>query len=287
MIDQVIDIDMTSERIKALGKAGRKHKFDHGHALALSGGVGKGGAARLAARAALRIGAGAATLACPPAAVIENAQALQAIMLIPIADGAKLGAVLRSDKRINAICAGPGFGFGRRQNDCVEAILRSQNHAVIDADGLSILADHDSIKGLLHDRVVLTPHAGEFARLFPQFSENTDSLHGKITATCAAAQQSGAVVLYKGVQTVIATPPGQVAIYDGTKNRHTAWLATAGSGDVLAGFITGLMARGFDAFEAAQVATYLHAACAISFGAGLIAEDLAEELPKVFQELGV
>ncbi|MGJ8622190.1 MAG: NAD(P)H-hydrate dehydratase [Yoonia sp.] len=268
------------------------HKYSHGHGLVLSGGVGKGGAARLAARGALRVGAGAVTLGCPPAALIENAAQLNATMLRGIKDAEGLSATLEDD-RINTLCLGPGLGVGDDSRALIKAALMSGRKAVLDADALTVIGRDAPLFSLLHDKCVLTPHAGEFARLFPDLAKKLDAratqgpAYSKVDATRAAAARAGCVVLFKGPDTVIADPEGRCRINAAVYERATPWLATAGSGDVLAGFITGLLARGFAPLRAAEQGAWLHTACALSFGPGLIAEDLPEELPKVFRTLAL
>ncbi|MFC3180052.1 NAD(P)H-hydrate dehydratase [Cypionkella sinensis] len=270
------------------------NKFSHGHALIVSGDHGHAGAARMAARGALRIGAGLVTVASPLGAMAENAARLDAVMLRPVADAAGLAEVL-SDMRINALCIGPGLGVARAA-ELLAVVLRGgvePRPTVLDADALTALAQDRGLFALLHDRCVLTPHGGEFARLFPDIAANLAEpamkgpAYSKVDATREAAKRAGCVVLYKGADTVIADPTGRCAINTAVYDRAAPWLATAGSGDVLAGFITGLMARGFDPMQAAETAAWLHVECARSFGPGLIAEDLPEELPKVFRALGV
>ncbi len=277
------------------------HKYSYGHALILSGRSGRGGAARLAARGALRIGAGLVTVGCPPEAMAENAARLDAVMLRGVADGEGLARLLE-DRRITALCLGPGMGTGEREAGLVTAALGAvrAEHApygrlglVLDADALTLLAGDAALFGALHGDCVLTPHGGEFARLFPDIAAKlaapavTGPAYSKVDATREAAARAGCVVLYKGADTVIAAPDGRCAINSAHYDRAAPWLATAGSGDVLAGFITGLLARGFAPFDAACTAAWLHVECARSFGPGLIAEDLPEELPKVFRALGL
>ncbi len=272
-----------------LSKSNTGHKFSHGHALVLSGGVGQGGAARLAARGALRIGAGVVTLGCPSAALLENAMALDAVMTRKVPDAAALCAML-ADPRITALCLGPGLGLSDQKRDLIKSALASDRATVLDADALTLLSQNSDLFDLLHARCVLTPHAGEFARLFPDIAARlsadatTGPAYSKVDATRDAAAKAGCTVLFKGPDTVIAQPDGTACI---NHSADTPWLATAGSGDVLAGFITGLLARGFAPLEAAQTGAWLHTEAARSFGPGLIAEDLPEELPKVFRELGL
>ena len=258
------------------------HKYNHGHALVLSGGVGRGGAARLAGRAALRIGAGLVTLCCPPAALIENAARLDAIMLRAVADDIALTKLL-SDQRVSAICIGPALGFGQREHALVAAVLHSKKPVVLDADALTLIAQHGDLRALVHAGCVLTPHAGEFARLWPNLAQAAMS---KPESTLRAAQGIGAVVVYKGADTVIAPPEGPARIHGAFRDRAVPWLATAGTGDVLAGLITGLLARGIPPSDAACIGTWIHAETARHFGQGLIAEDLPELLPKILRDLG-
>ena len=276
---------------RRLGKR-RGHKFSHGHAFILSGPPGHGGAARLAARGALRIGSGLVTLSCPPNALPENAARLDAIMLKSVADGAGLADIL-SDRRINALCLGPGLGISDEIRSLLATALKSARPTVLDADALTLIARDATLFGALHPACVLTPHGGEFARLFPDIAAKLDApatkgpAYSKVDATREAAARAGCTVLYKGPDTVIASPDGTCAINSAVYDRAAPWLATAGSGDVLAGFITGLLARGFAPQQAAETAAWLHVECARSFGPGLIAEDLPEELPKVFRSLGL
>ncbi len=163
---------------------------------------------------------------------------------------------------------------------------------VLDADALTALAGAPALFSRLHDRCVLTPHAGEFARLFPDLAAGLDAVPApdrpalsRLDAARAAAARSGAVVLLKGADTVIAAPTGACAVHAALRDRAAPWLATAGSGDVLAGIIAGLLARGFSAFRAAETGVWLHAEAAIRFGPGLIAEDLPDILPEVLRSL--
>jgi len=289
---QAGSVKSITRQTRGLGRAARAHKYSHGHALVLSGGVGKGGAARLAARGALRVGAGAVTFGCPPAALIENAAQLNAVMLRRIADVDALNATL-ADCRINALCLGPGMGVSDESRGLVEAGLKSGRAIVLDADALTLIGRDASLFALLHEGCVLTPHGGEFARVFPDIAERLDApatdgpAYSKVDATRDAAQRAECVVLFKGPDTVIAGPAGRCSINASVYERRASWLATAGSGDVLAGFITGLLARGFSPMQAAETGAWLHTECALSFGPGLIAEDLPEELPKVYRSLDI
>nr|WP_205518566.1 NAD(P)H-hydrate dehydratase [Pseudotabrizicola algicola] len=272
------------------------HKFVHGHALILSGPAGRGGAARLAARGALRIGAGLVTVGCAPAAMAEHAARLDAVMLREVADAAALAAALE-DRRITALCLGPGMGLGAREADLLAAALRGGGAPhpalVLDADALTLVARDQALFAALHAACVLTPHAGEFARLFPDLAGRLAApaaagpAFSKLDAARAAAARAGCVVVFKGPDTVIAGPDGRCALHAAQYERAAPWLATAGSGDVLAGFICGLLARGFSPFDAACTAVWLHVEAARAFGPGLIAEDLPETLPQVLRALGL
>ncbi|MCE8536237.1 NAD(P)H-hydrate dehydratase [Ruegeria pomeroyi] len=273
-------------------KAAESHKYTHGHALILSGGSGKTGAARLAARGALRIGAGLVTLGVPPSAQQEVACQVTALMLARV-EGADGFAAVLGDTRLNALCLGPGMGV-ERARDLVPLALTAKRATVLDADALTAFADDPAaLFAQLHEACVLTPHGGEFARLFPDIAKRlreepkSGPAYSKVDATREAAKRAGCVVLFKGPDTVIAAPDGRCSVNSAHYERSAPWLATAGSGDVLAGFITGLLARGYDPMRAAETAAWLHVECALEFGPGLIAEDLPETLPAVFRKLGV
>ena len=263
------------------------HKYSRGHAVVVSGPAEQTGAARLGARGALRIGAGLVSVASPPSAVATNAAHLTAIML-KVFDGARGLAEILSDTRKNAILIGPGAGVGIATRLLVQVVLEFDAAAVLDADALtSFTIDQQddpepvvnhlfaAIKENPKRPVVLTPHEGEFKRLFP------DLTGCKLERARAAAARSGAVVILKGADTVIASPDGTAAINENAPPT----LATAGSGDVLAGFVVGLLAQGMPAFQAACAAVWLHGECANVFGPGLIAEDLPEMLPRVLTQL--
>ena len=264
------------------------HKYSRGHALVVSGAMPTTGAARLAARGALRIGAGLVTVASPPDAVAAHAARLDAVMLRPFEGLAGLEEVL-SDPRRNAVVLGPGLGVGEATRHMVEAALRPaaedrRRSIVLDADALTSFAGAAARLGALvagaRGAVVATPHDGEFTRLFEgQGGAFTDP--NKISRARAGAALLGAVLILKGDDTVVAEPGGRVAI----AAADAPYLATAGSGDVLSGFVGGLMAQGLDGFDAACAAVYLHAAAARRFGPGLISEDLPETLPAVLRDL--
>jgi NAD(P)H-hydrate epimerase len=250
------------------------HKYDRGHCVVVSGGPVATGAARLAARGALRVGAGLVSVASPPDALTINAAHLTAIMLKPFEGAAGLAKLLE-DKRFNAVVIGPALGIGGETREMVGAALKSGAAVLLDADALtSFRDDPEALFARLHEDCVLTPHDGEFERLFPGLLEASDS---KIAAVRSAAKRAGCTVLLKGGGTVIAQPSGKAAI----NANAPAFLATAGAGDVLAGFIAGLLAQGMTAFDAACAGAWLHGEAATAFGPGLIAEDLPETLPQV------
>lgn len=263
------------------------HKFTHGHALILSGGAGRTGAARLAARAALRVGAGLVTLGMPPAAQMEVAGHITSVMLTRVPDGAALQEVL-TDTRLTALCLGPGLGLHDEKHDLIQVVLKSGLPAVLDADALTLISQSDRLFAALHPACIMTPHGGEFSRLFGDLSAKLDGtdLTGRAAVVGQAAQRAGCTVLLKGAQTLIAAPDGACDLHDATGPRAAPWLATAGAGDVLSGILCGLLARGLPMRSAAGLATYLHVEAARTFGPGLIAEDLPEQLPAVFRNLG-
>lgn len=277
------------------------HKYSRGHVLVVSGDTCHTGAARLGASGALRIGAGLVTLASPSSAVLENASHLTSIMLT-VSDSPTSLENLLQDKRKNSILIGPAVGVCQQTAEMVLIALRSGTHVVLDADALSVFSLQDlsveQNRGLgftssptkaitgpeilfseIHQRkdrfVILTPHEGEFSRLFGSDQKS------KLERARAAARKSGAIVLLKGADTVIAAPDGKAAINDNAPS----WLATAGSGDVLSGFIVGLLAQKMPAFEAACAAVWLHGECANQFGVGLISEDLPKILPQVLAKV--
>ncbi|MBP0481064.1 NAD(P)H-hydrate dehydratase [Sagittula salina] len=263
------------------------HKYDHGHALIVGGPPGAGGAARMAARAALRVGAGLVSLGCPMRAVTENAVQLNAVMVKGLDGTAGLAEALE-DSRINAVCLGPGLGLGSATGELVKVALQAKRGTVLDADALSrFQRAPEALFAMLHDLAVLTPHAGEFARLFPDLAERLkEGEISKVEACREAAARAGCTVLLKGTDTVIAHPDGRAAIHAAVAERAVPWLATAGSGDVLAGMLCGLLARGLQPMLAAEAAAWLHVEAARAYGPGLIAEDLPEVLPQVFRDLG-
>ncbi|MBT9444938.1 MAG: NAD(P)H-hydrate dehydratase [Hyphomonadaceae bacterium] len=252
------------------------HKHARGHAMVVSGEAGRTGAARLAARAALRVGAGLVTLVSPVAAMPENAAQLTAIMLAPAKGVEQVRDITAA---ASATVVGPAAGLTPRTRDTVLALAADGKPVVLDADALTVFAkEPETLFEALHDNCVATPHVGEFARLFPDLADG-EAL--KIERTRTAAQRAGCVVLLKGPDTVIAAPDGRVAV----NTAGTPFLATAGSGDVLAGLIGGLVSQGMTSFEAACAGAWLHGRLGERLGAGLIAEDMPEALPALLDDL--
>ena len=260
------------------------HKYDRGHAIVVSGPAWFTGAARLAARGALRAGAGLVTLASPREALAVNAGANLAIMVRPV-DGASELSALLSDRRLNVVALGPGLGVGEATCALVLAALSGNRAVVLDADAMtSFAADPRRLAQALLARAgkatILTPHEGEFSRFFGVLDERT-KVGSKLERARLAAQLTGAVVLIKGGDTVVAAPDGRASI----AANAPAYLATAGAGDVLTGMAAGLLAQGMPAFAAACAAVWLHGEAANAAGPGLISEDLPEALPGVYRAL--
>lgn len=287
------------------------HKHDRGRLYVVSGGASHTGAARMAARAGLRIGAGLVTVLSPPSALLVNAMSLEAVMVA--AFNGPYGLVEKADKASAAVI-GPAAGVGEATALNVLALARTDAALVLDADALTSFADApDRLFQALQDpstaprspspskdgedegqlsptegggvpakrgrgsRHILTPHEGEFERLFPGQLKDK----GRLAAAREAARRSGAVVLLKGAETVIAHPDGRAIL-----NRHASpFLATAGSGDTLAGLIGGLLAQGMSTFDAAPAAAWIHGEAARRFGPGLTAEDLPGEIPPILADL--
>jgi NAD(P)H-hydrate epimerase len=266
------------------------NKYDRGHALVI-GGYPLTGAARLAAWAASRAGAGLTTLAVPPIALpLYGATVLASQMVRPVAGGEELAAVL-ADRRITAVLLGPGAGVTDQTKSYALQLLTDvpppdsadkKRTVVLDADALTVFAGDtpllEQATAACQGACVLTPHEGEFARLYDLPLATADQ---RISSARTAAARCGAILVLKGHHTVIAAPDGRVLV-----NRNAPpTLATAGAGDVLAGIILGLLAQGMEPFAAAAAAVWLHGAAATAFGVGLIADDLPDLLPKVLAEL--
>jgi hydroxyethylthiazole kinase-like uncharacterized protein yjeF len=260
------------------------HKYDRGHAVVVSGPLWSTGAARLAARGALRAGAGLVTIASPREALAVNAATNLAVMVRPV-DGAADLTVFLADKRLNAVAIGPGYGVADITCDRVLAVLAGERGVVLDADAMTSFAGTperlcEALRMRADQATIMTPHEGEFSRYFGALDHRT-KVGSKLERARLAAHLVGAVVILKGADTVIAGPDGRAAI---TSNAPPS-LATAGSGDVLTGISTGLLAQGMPAFEAAAAAVWLHGAAAAAFGPGLISEDLPELLPQIYRAL--
>lgn len=271
---------MSPDHWQALCKVGDKHKYEYGNSVIVSGPAGQGGAARLAARGALRIGAGLVSVVCPQDARLEHAAQLNAIMVKSYVDGPDFAQLL-THMNPQAICVGPNLGLERESQARLLQVLSRGGPICLDADAITLL----SLSGLpdgttVNPACVMTPHAGELRRYVPDIFQQTTC---RIAQAQAGADEAGCTVLFKGPETVIASPNRTPVIVSSKAFQHTGWLATAGSGDVLAGFITGLLARGFDAFDAAACGAELHFRCAAQFGPGLIAEDIPEMLPHVLR----
>lgn len=249
------------------------NKYTRGHAL-LYGGYPMTGAVRMAARAAARMGAGLTTIAVPEAALPVYAAALTSIMVRPLTQAGDLGRLL-SDSRYTAFLIGPGAGVNDATRESALEILSTRRPVLLDADAISVFASQAAaLARAIRGPCVMTPHDGEFARLF-------DAGGDKLARARAAARQSGAVIVLKGADTVVAAPDGRAIV----NTNAPASLATAGSGDVLGGLILGLLAQGMDAFLAAAAGVWVHGAAAAAFGPGLLAEDLPDLVPVVLRQL--
>jgi len=249
------------------------HKYSRGTAL-IRGGAVMTGASRLAARAAQRMGAGLVTLAAPASALPIYAKALESVIVRP-SDTLPEWQALIDNERKPALLIGPGLGLGGAQKEEVLAALKAKRPTVIDADGLTNFANKsEDLFNALHDDCVLTPHEGEYAKVF-------GALEGpRLDAALNAATRAKGVVLLKGAETIIASD-GKAII-----NRNAPpWLATAGSGDVLAGMILGLIAQKMPVFEASAAAAWIHGQAAAQHGPGLIAEDIIEKIPSILSEI--
>lgn len=255
------------------------HKYHRGHVMAVSGGPLNTGAIRLAAMGALRIGSGLVTVLSPGEAAAAHAAHLTSIMLRRADTAEEIAENMQgADKYPVVAIIGPAAGVGEATRDKTIAILHSKAGAVLDADALTSFIDLQArLFELLREGDILTPHTGEFARLFPDISLGD----GKLVAARAASKRAGCVIVLKGPDTVIAAPDGRAAV----NVNAPADLATAGAGDVLAGFAAGLRAQGMPAFEAACAGVWFHGACGQAVGPGLIAEDLPSAAPSVLRAL--
>jgi hydroxyethylthiazole kinase-like uncharacterized protein yjeF len=263
--------ELWREKLPQLQSGG--NKYSRGHAL-LYGGYPMTGAARMAARAAARIGAGLTTIAVPERAFALYAPALTSIMVQPLTRDEDFAGLLK-DPRYTAFSIGPGAGVNDATRERALTLLQTGKPVVLDADAISVFSSHaDELFQAIRGPCVITPHEGEFKRIF-------DSAGDKLTRARRAARRSGAVVVLKGADTVIASPDGRAII----NCNAPATLATAGAGDVLGGFILGLLAQGMDAFPAAAAGVWMHGAAASAFGPGLLAEDLPDLLPGVLNRL--
>lgn len=268
------------------------HKYKRGHVGVFSGGPSATGAARLSALSAARSGAGAVTVLSPGNAMQVNAAHLTSIMLRKTDDIADIEEFV-GERRPSAFVLGPGFGVGEKTRAFGLALLAASqpqgasagvDGLVLDADAITAFREapdvlFEAARGPNAPALVMTPHEGEFARLFTDIAG--DDASSKLDKARAAARRANAVVVYKGADTVIATPDGRAAI----NSNGAAWLATAGSGDVLSGITAGLLAQAMPAFEAACAAVWIHAEAGSRFGPGLIGEDLPLALVPVLREL--
>jgi NAD(P)H-hydrate epimerase len=253
--------------------AAHANKYSRGHAL-LCGGYPMTGAARMAARAAARAGSGLTSIAVPEVALPIYAAALASIMVHPLSRPEDFADLL-ADSRYTALLIGPGAGVTGTTRERALAMLATRRAVVLDADAISVFADRpEALAAAIRGPCVLTPHEGEFARIF-------DVKGDKLRRARAAARSSGAIVVLKGSDTVVAAPDGRAVI----NSNAPPSLATAGTGDVLGGMILGLLAQGMDAFSAAAAGVWLHGAAAADFGPGLLAEDLPDLLPGVLRRL--
>jgi hydroxyethylthiazole kinase-like uncharacterized protein yjeF len=254
------------------------HKYNRGHAVIVGGGVSNTGAARISARNALRVGAGAVTLLCPASALMIYAQAMEAVMVSSFQNSEDLNKFVKS-KRIASLLIGPANGVNDITRQNVMAVLATDANIIIDADAISVFKDNPqelftAIKSKMTGQVVLTPHEAEFNRLF--------DIEGTRVDRCrSAANASGATVILKGATTCIASPSGSVVL-----NTHASpWLATAGSGDALAGILCGLMASMNDGLKASAAAVWLHGEAGVRLGAGMTAEDIEKTLPSILSDI--
>ena len=280
----------TFENVPALWRASfpvprlEGHKYDRGHAVVVSGPSWSTGAARLTARSALRAGAGLVSIASPREALPVNAAASLAVMVRPVDGAAELTTFL-IDRRLNAVAIGPGIGVDEQTCELVLVTLAGDRAVVLDADAITSFAKAPrrlavALQARAGRATIMTPHEGEFSRYFLALDKRTKA-GSKLERARLAAKITGATVLLKGADTVVAAADGRASI----AANAPAYLATAGAGDVLTGIATGLLAQGMPAFEAASAAVWLHGEAAAAFGPGLISEDLPELLPGVYRAL--
>lgn len=251
------------------------HKYDRGHVIVCGGQWQCTGAAKLAAYGALRSGAGLVSIVCDAQTLPLYAPSLQAVMT-KLVETQEAFAAWMADVHVRAALIGPGAGVNAATKERVLTILKAGKPAVLDADALRVFSDApERLFEAIHSPAILTPHAGEFAALFGPVGERREA------QVCDAAARSGAVVVLKGPRSLIAAPDGRLVVND----TATPFLATAGSGDVLAGIAAGLLAQGMPAFEAACAAVWMHSEAGNRVGPGLIAEDLPAMLPEVLRAL--
>lgn len=285
----------------------RSHKYSYGHVLVCSGPANRTGAARMAAYAALRSGAGLVTIAAPTEAMQEIACQVTSVMLQEVGSTDKFTSILEDD-RINCVVIGPAFGYKKRLGEFIKSVTGSRQYKnatrsiVLDADALTFFRQDPQIlfSDISGGRCILTPHIGEFVALFPDLAEEmagkTKEIRGSnresqeliptVPLVREAAKRAGCVVLLKGAATIIADPDDRCAVINLSVGRRAApWLATAGSGDVLAGIVAGLLAQGYTPRNAASMATWLHTESARMFGVGMIAEDLLNGIPSALKRL--
>lgn len=254
------------------------NKYDRGYVVIGGGCIASTGAARISARCALRSGAGLISIACDKESLPVYASSMQAVMT-KIADSTEEFAKLIEDKKVTAIALGSGAGVTEKTKQFVLCALTNNKAVVIDADAITIFSDNPQLLlSSIKSPCIMTPHEGEFGRLFASL---IDLQQSRIERAQQAAKLSGAVVILKGANTVITAPDGRIAV------NHDAppHLATAGTGDALAGICAGLIAQGMPAFEAGCAAVWMHTQAALKFGVGLIAEDIADLLPAVLKEV--
>lgn len=249
------------------------HKYDRGHLLVLGGKEPTLGASRLASLSALRVGAGLVTLAAPSESYPVQASALTDVMVRRFDSAFGFVGIL-ADPRIGTVLMGPGAGVGEKTVELVQQAGVKKCNMVLDADVLaSFIGRAEQLKSIADGEVVITPHEGEFSRLFPKLDIDGD----RIAAARAAAKITGSIVVLKGVSTIVASADGRVSI----ASNGPSWLAVGGTGDVLAGLIAGLVAQGMPAFEAASAAVWIHGEAGMKAGRGLIASDLLDVIPSV------